>query len=138
MRTLSVVLLLLAGSEVLSAPAPFPKQPKAKPQSGKTFWEVDFSPLEKAGRVSFSVTLSFRLADGTTASFGVGQGGPVSIPPIIATFEPSFQKGDLEINSAKTKMTIKSLKGVAIRSVEMRLKNLDKKFYPILLAPTGK
>ncbi len=138
MRTLSLVLLVLVGSEALSAPVPFPKQRKARPQPVRAFWEVDFSPLAKAGRVNLSIILSFRLVDGTTANMSVGQGGQVLIAPIIDAFAGSFHKGDLEINPDKTKMTVKSLKGVAIHSVEIRLKNLDNKFSPVLGPPNGK
>jgi hypothetical protein len=138
MRTLSIVLLLLASSEALSAPAPFPKRPKPRPQPMRAFWEFDLSPLAKAGRVNFSVTLSFRLVDGTTTSVGVSQNGQVAIAPIIDAFGFSFHKGDMEINTDKTKMTLKSLKGLAIQSVEMELKNLDNRFSPVLLPPTRK
>lgn len=138
MRTLSLVLVVLVGSEALSAPVPFPKQPKARPQPVRAFWEVDFSPLAKAGRVNLSIILSFRLVDGTTANMSVGQQGQVLIAPIIDAFARSFHKGDLEINPDKTKMTVKSLKGVAIHSVEIRLKNLDNKFSPVLGPPNGK
>jgi hypothetical protein len=68
----------------------------------------------------------------------VGQGGAVLIAPIIDAFAGSFDKGDLEIDKGKTKMTIKSMKGVQVLSVDLVLRNLDQKYSPVVLPPTKK
>jgi hypothetical protein len=128
---LSMVILVLAGSEALSAPAPFPKKRKS--------WTIDFSPLTKAGKINYTMNLSLELMDGTTGFASVGQGGGgADIPSLIDGLTTGFRKGDLNFSSDKMKMTINSMNGVPIRSIKMELRNLEKKLSPVLLPPTRK
>jgi hypothetical protein len=135
MRQLAVLLLLLVGTPVFSAPAPVFK-PRPKPP--RPFWEIDFSPLAKAGTVNLSLFLSIRTVDGQTRQASVGQSGRALVAPIIDAFAGSFQKGDLVIDPGKTRMTIKAMQGQPIASVELVLKNLDQKFSPLVLPPGKK
>jgi len=138
MRQTAILLLLLVGSPGLCAPAPFPKKPKPKAMPARPFWEIDFSPLAKAGQVNLSIFITLRTSDGRTQQLSVGQGGAVLVAPIIDAFSRSFQEGDLVINPGKTRMTFKSMKGNQILSVDLVLKNLDQKFCPVVLPPARK
>ena len=55
MRRIALLLPLLAGPPVLGAPAPLPRP---NPRPTRLHWEIDFSPLAKAGMVNLSITLS--------------------------------------------------------------------------------
>ncbi len=128
--------LLLVGSAALAAPAPLPRPPKEKPKPAREFWEVDFSPMATAGIVNLGINLHVRTADGNGRQMSVGQGGQVLIAPIIDAFAGSFDKADLVIDPGKTRMTIKSLKGIPVHSVEVIMRNLDPRFHPVVLPPT--
>jgi hypothetical protein len=137
MRATAILFLLLVGAQASSAPAPLPKPPKPKPAVVRPFWEVDFSPLASAGKVNLSIRIVVRTADGTVRQMSVGQSGQVLVAPIIDAFAGSFQSTDLVINPRKTRMTMKSLNGSPVTSVELTLENLDRKYTPLVL-PAGK
>jgi hypothetical protein len=134
MRRIALLLLLFAGPPLLAAPAPFPK-PRAKPRVVREFWEVDFSPLAKAGMVNLRLQVSVS-APGYGQGTSVGQVGQVLVAPIVEAFHRSFPEA--VINADKTKLTFKSLKGRPVTSVRVTLTGLDKKFSPVALPPTKK
>jgi hypothetical protein len=138
MIRITALCLLLVGSAALAAPAPLPRPPKAKPKPKQVreFWEVDFSPMATAGRVNLGIELHVRTADGNGRRMSVGQGGQVLIAPIIDAFASHFDGADLVIDPGKTRMTIKSLKGIPVHSVEVTMRNLDARFHPVVLSPT--
>jgi len=135
MRTIAVSLLLLAGAQALSAPAPLPRHPRHDVKPGREHWEIDFSPLAKAGQVNLGIELLIHTADGNTRRLSVGQSGQVLIAPIIDAFARAFDKEDLVIDRETTRMTLKSMRGVRVRSVELRLRNIAPSFAPVVLPP---
>src|SRR5262249_44788938 len=124
-------------SPLLAAPAPLPRPPKEKPKTkpAREFWEVDFSPMATAGMVNLGIELHVRTSDGNGRRMSVGQGGQVLIAPIIDAFARSFDMADLVIDPGKTRMTIRSLKGVPVVSVEVMMRNLAPQFHPVVLPP---
>jgi hypothetical protein len=137
MRTIAQLLvLLLAVSPSLAAPAPLPKA-KPKPKVVREFWEIDFSPLAKAGMVNLQIQLSV-LGVGEKRVMSVGQVGQVHVGAIVDAFKGHFQRGEVVVAAKKTKLILKSLSGRSVTGVQVVLGGLDKKFSPVALPPTKK
>jgi hypothetical protein len=162
---LAAVMLVMAGSSP-AAPAPLPK-PKNRTSTSGT-WEVDFSPLSTAGKVSVIVTITVKRKDDSTiyqcalrwdgkeaavrrvvVRYGRSSAG-VRLGPSAGAFtedlvncmnvgaDKVWSRVIVDPVPGTTRLSVRPYRGIPILSVTATMKGGDKKFTPIVLIPGKK
>ena len=135
MRTLAVLLLVLGVPALPAAPLPFPKATPEPKSMTNPHWEIDFTPLSKAGNVRISLRIIIRTASGES-NLSVSQSGRVSVGALINVLSrSSFQKDDLVVDPAKTRMAVKAFGGKPVTGIEVAMTGLAQEFAPVVHPP---
>jgi hypothetical protein len=154
-----------AAAHGAAAPLPKPKRPPV-PTSGS--WEIDFSPLTKAGKVALEMKIVLTTGKGDSLTYyssqrwdgnraangslfigdedkrhGIIVAGADRMVP-LATFLEELKGsmgrigGEFAVIPRTTRLMVKSSQGRPVTSITVTLKGLDKKFTPIVLPPAKK